>query len=142
MNFHLRHTGLTEAAEGVIADLHEASFPGCDPWLDPDGDYWLARTPDGKTAGFAAMLCSRVEKVAYMARSGVLRPFRGQGLQRRLIRVRENWARKEGMKALVSETVNNPVSATNLIREGFLPFKPATPWNENDNVTYWRKELT
>lgn len=142
MTIRLVKVTLDDDNEGYLTDLHEASFPDCEPYLLPDADYWLAKDGD-KFAGFCVLRCSVTEKVAYLARSGVLKPWQGQGLQRKLIKVRVAWAKKKRMRALVTETIDNPISANNLIEEGFRAYKPAIPWNDYaaDKVSYWRLEL-
>lgn len=141
MTFKVTKVPLTDPYSGYIEDLHDASFPGCEPYLESRGDYWLVRDGD-RYAGFAAMMCSGTEKVGYLARSGVLKPWQGQGLQRKLIKVRVAWARKRRLRVLVTETIDNPVSANNLIEEGFRMYRPAAPWNDYaDEVCYWRLEL-
>ena len=126
---------------GPWTDLHEAAFPDCEPWWDAKGDYWFVRDDQDNTVAFAGLLCSKTEGGGFLARSGVLRPWRGQGLQRRLIKAREAHARRRGMHFLVSHTVDNPVSANNLIECGFRIYKPIAPWDEGDGVVFWRKEL-
>jgi len=66
---------------------------------------------------------------------------RGQGLQRRLIRVRELAARKAGMLAIVTDTHReNHASSNSLMAMGYRLYTPHTKWAFNDGL-YWRKKL-
>ena len=90
-------------------------------------------------AGFCA-LGEEEDGEGYLARAGVLPEFRGQGLQKRLIKVREEFAREHGMPALICDTCDNPASANSLIACGFKMFQPQEPWGLPRSV-YWRKFL-
>jgi GNAT superfamily N-acetyltransferase len=76
----------------------------------------------------------------YMCRSGVAEDARGQGLQRRLLRVREAFARKNGARWLISDTTDNTISANNLIAVGFRLFNPSVPWGLK-HALYWCKRI-
>lgn len=112
---------------------------------DHEGSHWwhvLDRTT-GRSVGFASVQPSLppFEKtVAYLSSAGILKAHRGHGLQTRLIRVRLRWAQREGYRWAVTETVQNPSSAKNLIDCGFRPFKPRKPWTYKD-AHYWRVAL-
>jgi len=66
--------------------------------------------------------------------------YRGLGLQRRLIRVREIAARRLGWRTMVSDTCDNAFSANNFIDAGYRMFEPSKPWAV-DGSCYWRKDL-
>lgn len=104
------------------------------------GWWWIGY--DGPLAvAFAALHpSSQWSDAGYLSRAGVLPSHRGQGLQRRLLRVRERRARALGLGWLVSDTRFNPPSANNLIAAGFKTFEPSKPWGD-DCTTYWKKEL-
>ena len=74
----------------------------------------------------------------YLCRAGVLPGHRGRGLQRRLIRVREARARRDGWAALVTDTTDNPASANSLISAGFKLYAPERPWGLKNSL-YWKK---
>ena len=125
---------------GVIHGMHRECFPGIVlPQLH--GDWWLAQEGD-VLKGFAGLWPSvRVEGAGYLCRAGVMPGARGQGLQRRLIRVREKAARRKGWVALFSDTdPRNAHSQANLIACGYRPFRPSELWSGDDWV-YWRRVL-
>ena len=78
--------------------------------------------------------------MGYLKRAGVRLPHRGQGLQRRFVRVREAQARREGFSALVTDTSDNPSSANNLIACGYRIYRPDEPWGFPHTI-YWFKDL-
>jgi GNAT superfamily N-acetyltransferase len=57
----------------------------------------------------------------YLTRAGVSEPYRGCGLQKRLIRARTRWA---GSRPVYTYTLDNPASCNALIGCGFRLFEP------------------
>lgn len=105
------------------------------------GWWWVARDSAGLPVGFAGLHPSkRWGDAAYLCRAGVLVRARGHGLQKRLIAVREQKARRLGMRWLITDTNGNPASANNLIACGFRMYLPAHPWADI-GACYWRKAL-
>jgi L-amino acid N-acyltransferase YncA len=70
----------------------------------------------------------------------VLPAHRGQGIQKRLIRVRLRQARALGWNWVVTDTHDNPASSNSLIARGFKLFDPSKPWGA-DKTLYWRLKL-
>jgi hypothetical protein len=62
------------------------------------------------------------------------------GLQLRLMRALEARARLNGWSSIVSDTTDNLPSANNLIRAGYLLYRPQNPWAW-PNTLYWRKAI-
>ncbi len=110
------------------------------PWRKR-GQWWIALDGD-RPAGFAGIVKSTLgEDYAYLARAAVLKPYRGQGLQKRLIRVRTHWARKHGFKYVVTDTSeDNHASANSLITCGFRLFEPPVRWG-TQGANHWRLVL-
>lgn len=106
-----------------------------------DEGYWWLGYDKGQAVCFAGMVkSSRWSDAGYLCRSGVLDAYRGRGLQKRLIRVRERKARELGWNWLMSDTRDNPASANSLIACGYRVYHPTRPWG-HDDATYWRKRL-
>jgi ribosomal protein S18 acetylase RimI-like enzyme len=106
----------------LIEYLHDQCFPndsfdGTDFWVVLDGS---------EPVGFATGRKSEVAGNWYMlTRAGVLKQARGQGLQRRLIRVRVAHARKNKYEGCVTYVANrNSASAINVLRSGFELYDP------------------
>lgn len=107
-----------------------------------EGHWWVAYK-DGEAAGFAGMVPSaRTPNAGYLKAAGVLKQFRGYGLQKRLIKKRLDHAKKLGWTHVVTETINhNSASANSLIACGFRMFSPEPGWGSS-YACYWRRWLT
>ncbi len=107
---------------------------------ETEGGYWWLVFDDDKPIAFGGLIKGRINTgYGYLARVGVLPEYRGHGLHRRLIRVRERYARRLGWTGCVSDTSNGNVqSANNLIAEGYETYVPSICWGFSDS-TYWRK---
>lgn len=114
----------------IEAPLYE--FDGSDWWVAYDGD---------RPVGFAGSKVSDVWlDTVYLCRAAVEVDYRGQGLQKRLIRTRLKFARKHGIRWAFTDTRLNPASANSLISCGFKMYEPVNPWGFQ-NTCYWRRKL-
>jgi len=124
--------------------LHRLAFPDYDMinFTLPD-TYWWAVEHQGQCVGFAALWPSvRTPLTGYLARAAVHPIYRGRGLQRRLIRVRERKARALGWLAMISDChPDNLHSANNFIACGYRMYEPSVRWAEYESPLYWRKYL-
>jgi GNAT superfamily N-acetyltransferase len=146
MLYQLREVdGADEEIADEIKELHELTFWKEAPPVNPEGGYWwLAYALDGARdiAGFCGLTWSTLApETGYLKRAGVLAEHRGAGLQRRFVKVREAKARRLGMRWVVTDTTDNIPSANNLIKCGYLLFKPEVPWGPSGATLYWRKTL-
>jgi GNAT superfamily N-acetyltransferase len=132
-----------------ILTLHDLTF--FDPKVRPDlprGYWWLAyctsypveHDPRGPVAFCGLTHALATPGTGYLKRAGVLKAYRGQGLQRKLITVRERKARKLGLTTMVTDTTDNPPSANSLIKAGYRIFEPRDKWAFTHSI-YWRKAL-
>jgi GNAT superfamily N-acetyltransferase len=128
-------------ADFAAVDLLQATIlPYDKPLRTNVGAWWLA-WDDGEPVAFAGVRPSlRWIDCMYLCRSGVAPEHRGKGVQKRLIRVREAYAREMAMRWLISDTTNNPASANSLISCGFRMYEPAAPWG-NRHTVYWKKRI-
>lgn len=115
----------------IVQKLHEEIFPG-DEWYDSSGSVlWLAldRT---RPIGFCCGVDCRINSgnwEFFLSRAGVLPAYRGQGLQKRMIRIRENCAKRLELPTCVTYCVHgNWASLTNLIVCGYRVYEPASNW--------------
>lgn len=136
--------GTDEDVAETIRELHDECFGTTAPNIQPDrGSWWLAfaANESRELAGFCGLTETYADPtLGYLKRAGVLRPHRGQGLQRRFVRVREAEARRLGMRSIVTDTSSNPASANNLIACGYRIYAPENPWGFNHTI-YWSKDL-
>lgn len=137
--------GSDEHYNEELTRLHDLTFN--DPAIRADfnhGYWWLVYSGRGPLTNPVAFcgftLAHKTPDTGYLKRAGVLKAYRGQGLQRRLITVREKKARKLGLAYMITDTTSNPPSANSLIRAGYRIFEPAYRWSFNHSI-YWRKQL-
>lgn len=124
----VRAVKLTDGNRGKILRLDEKIFPE-DDQVEFEGNchFWLA-TCDGEPVGYCK-LSHAYEDRGFLARAGVLKEFRGNGLHRRFVRVRERKAAALGWPRVVSYAArDNCTSANNLARFGYRLFVPAKEW--------------
>lgn len=115
-------------------------LPADDPLPTTSGWWWVVYKDD-RPIGFCSLRkSSQWADAAYLCRAGILYKYRGKGLQKRLIRVRERLAKRLKMNWLVTDTYNNPASANSLIACGFKMFIPSKKWGAEETC-YWRKRL-
>jgi GNAT superfamily N-acetyltransferase len=128
--------------EQTITALHKlfTEFPPLGSHYFENGYWWLA-TLSGEPVAFAGLIPStRWANCGYFVRSGVLPEHRGNGLQRRLMRVREIKAKRLGWTHMISDCTDNLHSANNFIRSGYSLYEPSRPWGFARTL-YWRKIL-
>lgn len=102
--------------------------------------WWVAYDGD-KPAAFAVIAKSvMLRKTGYLARAGVVKRYRGLGLQKALIRTRLKYAAHQGWHLALTETYDNPPSANSLISCGFRMYHPKKPWG-TEGATYWMKDI-
>jgi RimJ/RimL family protein N-acetyltransferase len=125
--YRISHADLPVA---VLA-LDEICFPH-DDRVNPDGSLWWIAWYNKQPVAYAGLrLCRDPQNIglAFLNRAGVIPGHRGRGLQKRLIRARENAARKLAVNELVSYCMNyNVASINSLVRCGFRFYVPATKW--------------
>jgi len=133
--------GADQSIARILRDLHSRIFDDTAPQIEPQtGFWWLAFLRD-EPAGFAGLKISqRTPGTGYLHRAGVLRQHRGNGLQRRFIRVREAKARALGMDRIVTDTTDNIPSANSLIACHYRLYMPEGPWGFSDTL-YWERTI-
>lgn len=130
----------TPAIDAELYRLQKRCLPGDTRYDVRDGFWWIAYHGD-TPVGFAGIVASsRWLETGYLCRAGVLEEHRGHGLQKRLIRVRLDLAKRVGWQWVLTDTRQNPPSANSLIACGFKMYDPRHPWAFKDSL-YWRKKL-
>jgi GNAT superfamily N-acetyltransferase len=126
---------------GAVYAMDRLCFPADPPTDLRRSKWWIAKI-DGVTAGYAGARALLSERAVYLSRVGVLEAYRGQGVQRALIRSRVRWAgRCDHITTVITDTAPaNIASSNNLIRTGFTLYLPESPWCEG-SALYWRKDL-
>lgn len=102
--------------------------------------WWLVTDEKQEPVAYCGLSCH--ETYAYYAKVGVVNRARGHGLQKKLSRIMENYARKNGMTEMVTYvSTTNPISANNLINSGYRVYVPQVPWVGTEHYVYLRKVL-
>lgn len=128
------------AIANQLEAMHLACFPDF-PVTQMHGDWWFAMARDKvEPVAFAGLWPSvRFPAAGYLCRAGVMPSARGQGLQRRMIKVREREAKRRQWTALFSDAdAANPHSVNNLFSCGFRAFTPPALW-DGEGFVYFRK---
>lgn len=104
---------------------------------------WLvavAGTPR-RVVGFAGSVPLRpFNDFLYFKRVAVVAEYRGKSIQRIMMQLTENLARKAGYTHLISTTdIENIHSANNFIKTGWQLTQPERPWEPTS--LYWIKKL-
>jgi GNAT superfamily N-acetyltransferase len=132
---------LPELAATRIKNLDDQLFPGIG--LELDGRWWWLAVEGDWLAGYAGLAPAGYANRGYLCRAGVARQFRGCGMHHRLIRVREQHARRLGMPRLITYTqAENHASSNNLISAGYKLYTPESDYaGPGGNWLYWYKDL-
>jgi GNAT superfamily N-acetyltransferase len=140
--FYIRKVDLREPANvTLLCYLQKKILPEDEIYKPERGHWWIAYTEAGKPVGFAGLVRSiKWTDTGYLCRAGVLESFTGFGLQKRLIKVRQQQAKKLGWNWLITDTTNNPASSNSLISCGFKMYTPANPWSFK-NACYWKYKV-
>ena len=114
--------------EETVRALNKKTFPSDGFYESKKNMYWLAiakySSKEDEVVGFAIATVVNHE-ILFLSRAGIIYKARGKGLQKRLIRVRINYAKKHGFKKAITYTsVDNITSFVNLFRCKFVPYLP------------------
>lgn len=127
-------------AEDLLLEFDREIFPTSQRIEPRTGHWWLVWCGD-ECVGYAGITPSkRWQGTGYLCRAAVHRAARGHGLQRRLIRVRLAFAKRQGWSHCITDTTDNPISSNNLIECGFRLYEPRTPWAFKHSL-YWIRRL-
>lgn len=134
--------GYDSDTASTLHALHTLTFFSNAPKIDPTrGHWWLAYSASKEPVAFAGIVPAfSFDNGGYLVRSGVLPSHRGHGLQKRLLKVREQKAKRNGWNIVVTDTTYNLASSNSLISCGYRLFKPARPWAFPESL-YWRKAV-
>lgn len=125
----------------TLTELHARTFKDGSPQPDYSEGYWWIAYYEDSPVGFLGVLQSNLGKdVGYFYRVGVDPAHRGNSLQLRLMRAMHAKARRIGWRRIVTDTNDNPSSANNIIRAGYLMWKPNAPWSFAA-AQYWEKRI-
>jgi RimJ/RimL family protein N-acetyltransferase len=122
----------------AIDALQRLCLPSDEPLSIEEGGVWWITTD---LTAFCAIKQTDTEGHWYLSRAGVVPSARGQGLQKRMIRCREQFAKKMGAAYVITDcTAENLASANSLMACGYRLYAPQYRW-ALPNSLYWRKKL-
>jgi GNAT superfamily N-acetyltransferase len=126
--------------EKVILELDRRCFPSDGAVEADDACYWWVVWDDGKPIAFAGMRPCQLKSnlgLAALTRCGVTKDYRGQGIQKRLLRARVAYARRLGLRQVVGYVKNwNLASANSLIGCGFKLY--GGTWGGKESLHFYR----
>lgn len=125
---------------GLIKKLHKQTFPEDHFYNSKKNNYWLVYDENNKPVGFC-MLSEWSHGIGFLSRAGLLECAQGNGLHKRMIRVRERKAKSLGIDVIITYTkIDNITSSRNLQKAGYLLYIPEYEYADEDCL-YWMKEL-
>lgn len=123
---------------GIINNLDSRCFYGEDLY-PKDGSHWWLAYDNYEPIGFAGItIYDYIKRPAvFLCRSGVIKNYRGLGLQKRLIRVREKAIKSLGYNRIITYTsYDNIISANNLIKCGYFLYTPDNEWGIKNGLYF------
>lgn len=142
MKFYIRKANIKSSrTAALIMRMQKETLPSDTPYEPAKGVWFIAYAENGEPAGYAGLVQStQWWDTAYLCRAGVLYKYRGNGLQKRLIKARIRAAKTMGFNWLITDTSDNAPSANSLISAGFRMYDPSKPYALNSSL-YWRLKL-
>ena len=119
-----------------LRELDYKVFSGCNDEFKPNRDWWVI------TSGnviIAYCGCTFTEGLCIFVRAWVHKDYRGQGLQKKMIRLRIKSA-YDCHIAITYTTTDNCPSANSLISQGFKLYSPEYTYGGRE-MLYFQKEL-
>jgi ribosomal protein S18 acetylase RimI-like enzyme len=124
----------------LLLSLQKICLPYDKPYVSADSAWWVGYDNKKPVAFCVISQSTRWQDTAYLSRSGVIPEYRGNGLQKRMITIREMYAKRKNYTWIISDTTSNPQSSNSLIRRGYQLFDPSDPWAYAHSL-YWRKRI-
>ena len=143
MKYYIRKVKTDREREEIYAldllcfGIEDGSMSSVDDMVD--SVWWIVRDENMEPCGYCGMIV--YDNFAIHKRCGVLPRARRNGLQKRMLKTRENYARKHGCFSVGTYVqVQNHISANNLIKTGYRVYNPEWRWG-GDDYLYVQKEL-
>lgn len=102
---------------------------------------WWVAWCSGHPAGYCGIQ-QWPDGTAFLNMVGVLESYRGFGLQKRMIKIRESYAKQRGTDIIYTYTAPfNAASMRSLITCGYRPYESPTEW-AGEEFVYWSRKLS
>lgn len=129
---------LTPEIKTVLDNLDKELFYDS-PLFDKRGSWWWVVYDGDKPVAFAGLTPYPVNKTMFLSRCGVIKSYRGHGLQRKLIKKREEMSIKQAYSRIITYvSYGNVKSANNLIACGYRLYVPKFIWGFKDSYYFQR----
>ena len=103
-------------------------------------EWWIVWDENNEPVGYCGVVI--YDDFAVHKRVGVLKRARGNGLQKRMLGIRESYAKKMRCKMICTYvSIENAYSANNLFDRGYRAYNPEWRWG-GDHYLYVMKSLT
>lgn len=102
-------------------------FPDCGNEFIKDNREWWVIQENGKIVAFCGCLYTPYG-ICIFNRAWVYKPYRGKGIQKKMIKARIKAAKQHCTSIITYTTTDNIVSANNLLKLGFLLYIPKYKW--------------
>ena len=121
--------------------LNSLIFPEDDLDVGPNSVHWTARDLCNKEPVGFCSVSDFGHGILFLSRAGLLREYRGRGIQRKFIRVRESFAKRNGYEVIITYTYkDNYQSMASLIKNGYKVYEPEYDYAGPDFI-YFMKEI-
>lgn len=126
----------------LVKEIHKACFP-YDQFYDHEGNhYWIAYIKHNHEPIGFCIGTDIGDKTMFLSRAGILLKWRGNGLHRRLIKVRERFAKKNNFECIITYVKsNNPESFSSIIKLRYEAYEPECKYGTTNSI-YFKKSLT
>jgi len=118
-------------------DISNPNFKGCNNEFKANRDWWVIISGN-KIIAYCG--CAFIEGICLFVRAWVHKDYRGQGLQKKMIKLRVKSA-YDCHIAITYTTADNPPSANSLISQGFKLYLPEYAYGGKE-MLYFQKELS
>ncbi len=106
--------------------------------LDHITTHWFVGYIKGQAVSLAG-LSKCTATVGHLELAGVIPAFQGFGIQKKMIRFRENLAYKLGYTKLITYTAHwNSASCNSLISCGYKTYRPQYAWGGSEYIYWWK----
>jgi RimJ/RimL family protein N-acetyltransferase len=126
----------------LIKKLHDEIFPD-DIWCGLEHTVSWVVWFNKKPVGFCLLNISDSD-YGYYTRAGINKKHWGKGLHKRMLLVREKFARQFGYSRIVTyTTIDNIQSISNLQKRGYMIYEPKSKYadDKKNKFLYWKKDL-
>lgn len=143
MSFRIYRHDKEEDLSLEIYELQVLTLPDDAVILPDDAVWWIVYSGQDPVAHCAVQQSEHDPGRWFLIRAGVLKAYRGQGLQKRMIRKRLSFLRAEtdAYLAYTYTSPHNVPSSNSLISTGFKLYRPEELY-AGDEMLYWKKDIT